>query len=109
MATLIPAIGSCVSRMTAGEKRFAYRLEDKLKDDYLCWYDVSIGERMQHPDFVVFHPSRGLLVLKVKDWKLDTLHSMGTERAATLFDSAAKRNCVSSNGSVRMVFMRTKS
>ena len=34
MATLIPAIGSCVSRMTSGEKRFAYRLEDKLEDDY---------------------------------------------------------------------------
>jgi hypothetical protein len=55
MATLIPAIGSCVSRMTSGEKRFANRLEDKLEDDYLCWYDVSIGERTQHPDFVVFH------------------------------------------------------
>jgi hypothetical protein len=38
MATLIPAIGSCVSRMTSGERRFAYRLEDKLEDDYLCWY-----------------------------------------------------------------------
>jgi hypothetical protein len=23
-----------------------------------------------HPDFVVFNPRRGLLVLKVKDWKL---------------------------------------
>lgn len=55
MATLIPAIGSCVSRMTAGERRFAYRLEDKLEDDYLCWYDVAIGERTQHPDFMVFN------------------------------------------------------
>lgn len=27
MTILIPAIGSCVSRMTSGEKRFAYRLE----------------------------------------------------------------------------------
>ena len=41
MATLIPAIGSCASRMTSGERRFAYRLEEKLEDDYLCWYDVS--------------------------------------------------------------------
>lgn len=44
MATLIPAIGGCVSRMTSGEKRFAYRLEAKLEADYLCWYDVAIGE-----------------------------------------------------------------
>jgi hypothetical protein len=90
MATLIPAIGSCVSRMTSGEKRFAYRLEDKLEDDYLCWYDVSIGERTQHPDFVVFHPSRGLLVLEVKDWKPDTIHSMDKQQAAILTDHGIK-------------------
>jgi hypothetical protein len=90
MAILIPAIGSCVSRMTSGEKRFAYRLEDKLEDDYLCWYDVSIGERTQHPDFVVFHPSRGLLVLEVKDWKLDTIHSIDKQHAAILTDQGIK-------------------
>lgn len=90
MATLIPAIGSCVSRMTSGEKRFAWRLEDKLEDDYLCWYDVSIGERTRHPDFVVFHPGRGLLVLEVKDWKLDTLHSIDKQQAAILTDRGIK-------------------
>ena len=35
MATLIPAIDSCVSRMTSGERRLAERLEQKLDDDYL--------------------------------------------------------------------------
>ncbi|TCS35165.1 UvrD-like helicase family protein [Paucimonas lemoignei] len=76
--------------MTSGEKRLAYRLEDKLEDDYLCWYDVSIGERTQHPDFVVFHPSRGLLVLEVKDWKLDTIHSMDKQQAAILTNHGIK-------------------
>jgi superfamily I DNA and RNA helicase len=76
--------------MTSGEKRFAYRLEEKLEDDYLCWYDVSIGERTQHPDFVIFHPSRGLLVLEVKDWKLDTIHSMDKQHAAILTDQGIK-------------------
>ena len=90
MATLIPAIGSCVSRMTSGEKRFAYRLEEKLEDDYLCWYDVSIGERTRHPDFVVFHPSRGLLVLEVKDWKLDTIHNMDKQQATILVGGSLK-------------------
>lgn len=90
MATLIPAIGSCLSRMTPGEKRFAYRLEDKLESDYLCWYDVSIGERTLHPDFVVFHPSRGLLVLEVKDWKLATIHSMDKQHATILTDQGLK-------------------
>jgi len=83
MATLIPALGSVTSRMTSGEKRFAERLEAKLEDDYLCWYDVAIGEKTRHPDFIVFHPSRGLLVLEVKDWKLSTIQSID-QRAVAL-------------------------
>ena len=67
MATLIPAIGSCVSRMTSGERRLAERLEQKLDDDYLLWYDVPMGPRNTHPDFCVMHPRRGILVLEVKD------------------------------------------
>jgi len=35
MATLIPALGACVSRMTGGERRLAERLEQKLDADYL--------------------------------------------------------------------------
>jgi hypothetical protein len=70
MATLIPAMSACVSRMTSGEKRLAERLEQKLDDDYWLWYDVPMGPRNTHPDFCVMHPRRGILVLEVKDWKL---------------------------------------
>jgi len=73
MATLIPAIGTCVSRMTSGERRFAERIEQKLDDDYLAWYDVPVGPKNAHPDFVVLHPRRGLLILEVKDWRLETI------------------------------------
>lgn len=73
MATLIPALSQCLNRMQSGEKRLARRLEEKLEDDYLLWYDVPIGGTGHHPDFVVLHPRRGILVLEVKDWKLDTL------------------------------------
>ena len=73
MATLIPALGSCVSRMTSGERRTAERLEDKLDADYLLWYDVAVGPKHQHPDFVVMHPRRGILILEVKDFRLSTL------------------------------------
>ncbi|MDD2878816.1 MAG: 3'-5' exonuclease [Rhodoferax sp.] len=73
MATLIPALGACVSRMTSGEKRLAERLEQKLDDDYLLWYDVPIGPKQTHPDFVLLHPRRGLLILETKDWKLETI------------------------------------
>jgi hypothetical protein len=49
MATLIPAMGTCVSRMTTGEKRLAERLEQKLDDDYLLWYDVPVGPKQHAP------------------------------------------------------------
>ena len=73
MATLIPALGACVSRMTSGERRLAERLEQKLDDDYLLWYDVPMGPKNAHPDFCVLHPSRGMLVLEVKDWSRNTI------------------------------------
>lgn len=73
MAMLIPGRSSCAGRMTSGERRFSQRLEDKLDDEYLCWYDVPIGPRHRHPDFIVVHPYRGILVLEVKDWKLETI------------------------------------
>ncbi len=80
MATLIPAIGTCAGRMTAGERRLAERLEQKLEDDYLLWWDVPIGPKQTRPDFVVLHPRRGALILEVKDWRLDTIRSATRER-----------------------------
>ena len=79
MATLIPARGSCVGRMTSGEKQLAECLEQKLDDNYLLWYDVPIGPKQLRPDFIVLHPSRGLLILEVKDIKLSTLRSVDRE------------------------------
>ncbi len=85
MPSLIPSLNSCVARMTSGEKRFAVRLEQKLDDDYLIWYDVPIGKKQLHPDFIVLHPLRGLLVLEVKDWKIDTIKNV-TKSEWTIFD-----------------------
>ena len=73
MATMIPALGSCAGRMTSGERRLAERLEQKLDEDYLLWYDVPVGPKQPHPDFVAIHPRRGLLILETKDWRLDTI------------------------------------
>lgn len=84
MASLIPALGSCLARMTSGEKRLARRLEAKLEDDYLLWYEVPVGSSGFHPDFIVMHPRRGVLVLEVKDWRLDTIQSIDKTRATLL-------------------------
>ena len=72
MAALIPAFGTCTFE-TTGERRLAERLEQKLDDDYLIWYDVPVGPKQSHPDFVVMHPQRGILILETKDWKLETI------------------------------------
>ena len=94
MATLIPALGTCLHRMTAGEKRLAERLEKKLEDDYLLWYDVPIGPKQTHPDFVVLHPHRGALILETKDWHLSTIRSATRERFEILDSSTGQPKVV---------------
>ena len=76
--------------MTPGERRLAQRLESKLEDDYLCWYDVPVGPSNSHPDFIVLHPRRGLLILEAKDWKPDTIQSISKSDAAILTPKGLK-------------------
>lgn len=83
MATILPNINSASTRMTTGERRFGQRLEKFLEDDYLCWFDVPVGDARRYPDFIILHPGRGLLFLEVKDWKLATIQSM-THQTFTL-------------------------
>ncbi|HEY9690688.1 MAG TPA: 3'-5' exonuclease [Oculatellaceae cyanobacterium] len=59
--------------MTSGEKRVARALENDLDDDHLLWYDVPIGKKQLHPDFIILHPEHGLFILEVKDWKLENI------------------------------------
>ncbi|MEP1061824.1 MULTISPECIES: nuclease-related domain-containing protein [Cyanophyceae] len=90
MANLIPAFSTCAQRMTAGERRLAQRLEDKLEQDYLLWYDVPVRQKLLHPDFILLHPQRGLIVLEVKDWKLATIQQISRETVTLLTDAGEK-------------------
>lgn len=72
MATLIPALSS-IAWDADGERRFASRINEKLGDEWLCWCNVPIGPLNLHPDFILLHPSYGLLVLEVKDWNKTAL------------------------------------
>lgn len=89
MATFFPSRSACRFD-TNGERRLAERLEKKLDDDYLCWFNVPVGPKALQPDFVVMHPQRGVLVLEVKDWKLDSIHSMDRGKAELLVDGKLK-------------------
>ncbi len=80
MSTLIPAIATCKFD-APGERRFARLLEAKLEDDYRCWYNVPVGPKRLHPDFIIMHPRRGILILEVKDWRLSTIKSLNHHQA----------------------------
>lgn len=92
MAVLIPALSTCKRSMTPGEKRLGERLEQRLEDDYLIWYEPAIGPRALHPDFLVLHPRRGILVLEVKDWRLSTLHRVDKLQVELLTDTGIKKD-----------------
>ena len=74
MATLIPSLGSARFDRR-GELRLAERLEDFLEENAYIWHNLPMGPRGRHPDFVIVHAAKGLLVLEVKDWGMDTIAS----------------------------------
>jgi hypothetical protein len=76
--------------MTSGEKRLARRLESHLEEDYSCWFDLPLGGRQKYADFIVLHPARGLLLLEVKDWRLDTIRSIDRAAVALLTGNGIK-------------------
>ena len=76
--------------MQAGERRFARRLISHLEDDYICWYDQPVGIRPKYTDFVILHPNRGLLLLEVKDWKLNTIHKINKESIELITSNGLK-------------------
>lgn len=74
MAILIPSLG--FARFdTRGELRLAERLKDFLEENAVVWHNLPVGPRGRHPDFIVVHPANGLLVLEVKDWRLESIVS----------------------------------
>lgn len=92
MAKLFPVLSSVARRMTSGERRFASRLETHLEDDYLCWYDVPVGPAGLHPDFIILHPRRGILILEVKDWRLSSIHAFGKTSVTLVTDKGLKHS-----------------
>jgi len=88
MTTLIPSITTCKFD-SPGERRFARLLEAKLEDDYLCWYNVPIGPARLHPDFIILHPQRGLLILEVKDWRLTSIQSINSHETTLIVNGSA--------------------
>ncbi|MCA1979409.1 MAG: NERD domain-containing protein/DEAD/DEAH box helicase [Thiobacillus sp.] len=85
MATLIPSLGS--ARFDSrGELRLAERLKDFLEDNAWVWHNLPVGPFGKHPDFVVLHPQHGMVVLEVKDWRLETIVEANKLQVSLLTD-----------------------
>jgi hypothetical protein len=77
--------------VSGGEHRFAQRLVDKLEDDYRCCYDVPIGVAARHPDFVLLSSRCGVLILEVKDWKLEIIERADKKQITLHTESGLKK------------------
>jgi hypothetical protein len=56
----------------------------------LCWYETGVGLRPSFTDFVILHPMRGLLLLEVKDWRLDTIRKANPDSFELLLSTGLK-------------------
>ena len=69
MAICVPAKPEFETR---GEKK-VFSLLKRLPDTCLVYYEMMIGQRDRRPDFVVIDKERGITLLEVKDWGIDTI------------------------------------
>jgi hypothetical protein len=60
-----------------GERVMFRALKRYLPADYFVWYEPTVfgRKRSTRPDFVVLGPDIGLVVVEVKDWSLERIHS----------------------------------
>ena len=71
MATMFPE--STTTFTTEGEKHVYHFLQEVARPDsqFLVWYEPDIQGR--EPDFILFSPDSGLIVIEVKDWRLEQI------------------------------------
>ncbi len=63
-----------------GERLVMEQLRRCLPDECVVWHDIPVGPLQRQPDFVIFHPERGLLVLEVKHWKPGSIRQASLSR-----------------------------
>lgn len=91
MARMFPDRVEFLSRKTPGERRFALRVEEKLDDEYLVWLNVPVGPAQVEPDCLVLSPYRGIVVLEVKDWRIDSIEGFDRHSVSLKTDKGLTR------------------
>ena len=102
MAQMYPSEIQNHEKATEGEKQVHRFLREAAKphEDFIVWYEPTLGALGTAPDFILFGKKLGLLVLEVKDWTLHqikaynpfefTLAAAGTPVKKTNPDKQAK-------------------
>lgn len=62
---------------TAGEKEILSLLKKQLNDDYYVRYEPYLNNK--YPDFVIFGPKIGVVILEIKDWSKDYIYQFTRE------------------------------
>jgi UvrD-like helicase C-terminal domain/AAA domain len=73
MARMIP---SNMHNMTTGEKRLYDIFRDAFPSDSVIRYEVLVGYRSRRPDFTIMDPHRGVCIVEVKDWGVDSIQRL---------------------------------
>lgn len=78
MAYMIPE--TIPSTATNGERILFNTFRKHLPDDYIVYYEPHINNgHHRRPDYVIIGPDLGLLVLEVKDYTENTLHTLSPD------------------------------
>ncbi len=92
MAIFIPSIPEILASerdtITNGEWQLLYTLQG-LNNEYTVYFQPHIN--YAHPDIVVIHPRKGILIIEVKDWNLQSyqFHTHKTHGYWTVSDEDA--------------------
>jgi hypothetical protein len=73
MAIMIPTSLASQLDTTAGERKLFDIFERTLPNSCVVRYEVLLGVRYRRPDFMLLDPTRGILIVEVKDWGVDTI------------------------------------
>jgi superfamily I DNA and RNA helicase len=75
MALMIP--DSIPAKASQGEKTLYNILREQLPADFYVWYEPKV--KQHYPDFIIFGPGLGLLIIEVKGWSAKQIVSANND------------------------------
>jgi len=73
MAVMIPFSLKNIPATTAGERKLFDLFRKTLPDSCEVRYEVLLSEQERRPDYTLIDPKRGVMIIEVKDWGVDSI------------------------------------